>query len=731
VAAAGVVDVKFNPNNSDQRYVMYGNGRIDAFGGAPAVTGQATWYTALNQPIVVAIHITDWTTGAGYQLDRYGAVHAFNGATALPGGVLSGVPYTPGVPKYVDWAWDTAANGQGYVLDQYGQVYPFGGASAPTFTGPRWSWPAAKKLKMQFTPSKRGVILDAWGGLQPEFGSTLTSTGAYWPRWDAARDFVPTGYNPITGYKLDLYGAVHGVNLSNPVGFPSRVGADVARILELLSASNPLEFWEVWSQGQTWDWFNSTPPTVLAGGGTNEVQTVTVTGAPTAGTFTLTYSGQTTATQSRTVTAAALQTALEALSNIGVGDVAVTGGPAGTAPLVVTFTGALGATDVAQMTAAHTFTGGTTPAVTVATITSGGNPSPATTVTTTTRPTLGWNYTDPQNDQQTEWRLLAFTQTFVGAHDMTDPTVWSTSALVDLSGLDAEQRGVIADYDFPNGTYRFYIRAKDSAGMWSAWSNRGWTQNIAAPATPTGLTATVDPTADKFRVNLSVTATTGGSANLIMFQFSLDGTTWYKVPGADARPLTATTTGTDYAPPLGQAVIYRAIAYATNPRVISAASTTATATVPKMLHVLTSTADPNLGGEFIVNDAPSWDREIVAGILQPVGDPYAVVLTDGVPKARQLPVTIGVNSVAEFDKLDDLIMNNAKLGGTLVWRDPFGEVIYCKAIGAYRRQQKKRLPYPTEPFPRGHKHQVTLTLQEIKPPYLISNPTTEAPNVND
>src|SRR3954465_8763162 len=50
--------------------------------------------------------------------------------------------------------------------------------------------------------------------------------------------------------------------------------------------------------------------------GTNEVQTITVTGTPTGGTFTLTYSTQTTAAIAYNATAAAVQTALEALSNI-------------------------------------------------------------------------------------------------------------------------------------------------------------------------------------------------------------------------------------------------------------------------------------------------------------------------------------------------------------------------------------------------------------------------------
>lgn len=104
--------------------------------------------------------------------------------------------------------------------------------------------------------------------------------------------------------------------------------------------------------------------------GTAEVQTVTITGGPTGGTFTLTYSGQTTAAIAYNASAAAVQSALEALSNLVPGDVTVTGA----GPYTVTFRAALG--NVAQMTADATgLTGGTTPDVVVATTTQGVAPT--------------------------------------------------------------------------------------------------------------------------------------------------------------------------------------------------------------------------------------------------------------------------------------------------------------------------------------------------------------------
>lgn len=103
---------------------------------------------------------------------------------------------------------------------------------------------------------------------------------------------------------------------------------------------------------------------------TNEIQLVTITGVPTAGTFTLSFGGQTTTAITFNAAASAVQTALVALSTIGTGNVTVTGSTGG--PYTATFGGTLGNTNVAQMTADGTLlTGGTTPSVVVTTTTQG------------------------------------------------------------------------------------------------------------------------------------------------------------------------------------------------------------------------------------------------------------------------------------------------------------------------------------------------------------------------
>jgi hypothetical protein len=104
-----------------------------------------------------------------------------------------------------------------------------------------------------------------------------------------------------------------------------------------------------------------------------EVQTVTITGTPTGGTYTLTFDGSTTAAIAYNATAAAVQSALEALPNVTPGDVTAAGGPHPGTAVTVTFSGEWTG-DVPVMTASGaSLTGGSSPAVAVTTTTAGGS----------------------------------------------------------------------------------------------------------------------------------------------------------------------------------------------------------------------------------------------------------------------------------------------------------------------------------------------------------------------
>ena len=107
--------------------------------------------------------------------------------------------------------------------------------------------------------------------------------------------------------------------------------------------------------------------------GTNEVQTLTITGTPTGGTFKLEYKGQRTAAIAYNAAAAAVQSALEALPSIGTGGVTGGGGALPGTPVTITFAGTNTAARAQPLITVveSALTGGTTPAAAVAETTPG------------------------------------------------------------------------------------------------------------------------------------------------------------------------------------------------------------------------------------------------------------------------------------------------------------------------------------------------------------------------
>lgn len=103
----------------------------------------------------------------------------------------------------------------------------------------------------------------------------------------------------------------------------------------------------------------------------NDVKTIETTGTPTGGTFRLAFSGQVTAEIARNASAATVQAALEALSNIGTGNVTCTGGALPTA-VVATFGGKLANRKMPDITLySNSLTGGSSPSVTITNTTPG------------------------------------------------------------------------------------------------------------------------------------------------------------------------------------------------------------------------------------------------------------------------------------------------------------------------------------------------------------------------
>lgn len=83
--------------------------------------------------------------------------------------------------------------------------------------------------------------------------------------------------------------------------------------------------------------------------GTNEVQTLTIAGSPSVGSFTLSFNGSSTSALSYDSDASAIESALTSLSSVGTGNVACAGGPLPGSAVTVTFQNDLGSENVSPI----------------------------------------------------------------------------------------------------------------------------------------------------------------------------------------------------------------------------------------------------------------------------------------------------------------------------------------------------------------------------------------------
>lgn len=168
----------------------------------------------------------------------------------------------------------------------------------------------------------------------------------------------------------------------------------------------------------------------------DEVQTVTITGVPTGGTFTLTFGVNTTTGIAYNASAATVQAALVALASIGANNVVVTGVAGG--PYTVEFTGTLGFANQASMTASGAgLTGGTSPSVVIAILQNGQGWTTASTTTYTVRAaTAQVVMTTPLLGATVNCRLSTFNYfTYTSIAQATDITFHPTTAMLDTTVL--------------------------------------------------------------------------------------------------------------------------------------------------------------------------------------------------------------------------------------------------------------------------------------------------------
>lgn len=207
----------------------FGDGQVTALAIAPdGVSGVVLHQQSGTRPfraakIGRAVRLVG-DEGEGYQLFGDGSIEAFGGATPIS------VPST--------WTWDIARDfvlrtdgTSGWILDGWGGLHAFGGAPQPTTFAYWKGWDIARALAVTATSLH---TLEGFGGLHAADGAAALTGGPYWKDWDIARDFVFRPGSGSQGYVLDGFGGVHAVGGAPAAGggayWPNR---DVARALAL------------------------------------------------------------------------------------------------------------------------------------------------------------------------------------------------------------------------------------------------------------------------------------------------------------------------------------------------------------------------------------------------------------------------------------------------------------------------------------------------------------------
>ncbi len=228
-------------------------------------------------------------------------------------------------------------------------------------------------LREQPAEVGQGELVDSLNWQLDQNGALIKRLGtAAWAAQNNANiidlySFVPSGASPVLLAHFD-----DGTVQSTLIG-------DTWTVIDTgLSTTTPIGFAQYldkayWCDGvnamRQWD---GVTLTLLPTTDADDVQTVSITGTPAGGTFTLTLDGATTAPIVFNAAAGAVQSALEALLNIGTGNVLCSGGPLPGTPVVCTFRAALAFRPVDLMTTnGALLTGGSSPASHVAHTTPG------------------------------------------------------------------------------------------------------------------------------------------------------------------------------------------------------------------------------------------------------------------------------------------------------------------------------------------------------------------------
>jgi hypothetical protein len=245
-------------------YTLDANGGIHPFGGAPVVTGYASWPGKDIARGLVLTQTRSADSVQGYTLDEHGDVHPFGGAPTVT--VSARWPSLDMADSIVAWTAAPQSSPGGWVLDRNGSVHAYGSAPAlaASLTWPGWD--IARGLagagsgggSIERLVLEPEAMADSWGKYYNQRDSRWAARGvgpATIPVWkvgclvsDLAMVYSHFGYTSVTpasiaahSWWFDARGAIYNSALNIP-GHPAFIKRNPSRtwISSQLAAGHPV-----------------------------------------------------------------------------------------------------------------------------------------------------------------------------------------------------------------------------------------------------------------------------------------------------------------------------------------------------------------------------------------------------------------------------------------------------------------------------------------------------------
>lgn len=312
-------------------------------------------------------------------------------------------------------------------------------------------------------------------------------------------------------------------------------------------------------------------------------------------------------------------------------------------------------------------------------------------ITTTTRPVVKWDYTDPEGDLQSAFRVKIFNAAQYGAGGFNVDT---SVPYVDSGWVASGESQWLVSQDLPDDSYRAYVQVKQ---VWkglgdhtSVWDYFAFTQNVPGPPAPV-ITATPNNNVNWVQVDLVPSSGSPATETYNVYTSDDSGVTWQLLRGG--FQITADGTGQatmyDYEAPLNRARWYKALGYLTigTIKVASDVSNIATATPRTSKFWLKDPAAPALNMPISVYaDTPRQDRN--QGVFSPLsatGRDIKKIVVNGPRYGLEGDITfvfVGPDETSGFNDFNSIYDS----GRTLLLQYPTGEQHYV-ALGSEVSQE--------------------------------------------